>query len=187
MVRRELQTIEEFYGYKRARRSGVLLINHIHEGLVVLNEIGASEDAEKAFCLHPIFQADADLAVVGDRIRVERVKPWVMVLVMEYRLQANAWLSDKVSLLGRDVVCIGKPSCGPLPEVRDMLIADKVQNYKDFLTYHAGTHARSRELDHYFRFWLQALGISIADFGVLCKKIDESKTAAGASGSDFNL
>jgi len=41
-----------------------------------------------------------------------------------------------------------------------MLVADKVQNRKDFLAYHKGTHARSDELDYYFKLWLRRLDIS---------------------------
>ena len=38
-----------------------------------------------------------------------------------------------------------------------MLIADKVQNYKDFLLYHKNTHERSDELDEYFNSWFKIL------------------------------
>ena len=40
-----------------------------------------------------------------------------------------------------------------------MLIADKVQNYKDFLLYHYGIHERSNQLNQYFINWLSYLGI----------------------------
>ena len=40
-----------------------------------------------------------------------------------------------------------------------MLIADKIQNRKDFELYHKETHPRSAELDKYFRNWLQKLNI----------------------------
>jgi hypothetical protein len=41
-----------------------------------------------------------------------------------------------------------------------MLIADKVQNRKDFELYHEATHPRSKELAMYFRLWLEKLGVS---------------------------
>ena len=43
-----------------------------------------------------------------------------------------------------------------------MLIADKIQNKKDFELYHKGSHPRSMELDHYFNNWLKRLNISEA-------------------------
>ncbi len=48
----------------------------------------------------------------------------------------------------------------PIKAVNDMLIADKVQNRKDFLRYHYGPHQHWRELDLYFQMWLFRLGIS---------------------------
>ena len=41
-----------------------------------------------------------------------------------------------------------------------MLIADKIQNRKDFQLYHLGTHTRSEQLDQYFKNWLEKLEVS---------------------------
>ena len=41
-----------------------------------------------------------------------------------------------------------------------MLVADKVQNRKDFLAFHEGIHERTLELDYYFKYWLEALQIT---------------------------
>jgi hypothetical protein len=41
-----------------------------------------------------------------------------------------------------------------------MLIADKIQNRKDFELYHLGKHERSSELDSYFKNWLERLDIT---------------------------
>lgn len=177
----ELSLITEFYGERRAERSGVPLINHIHEGLTVLDRIGATASTMRAYCLHPLFQADKDLAASSLRAMTEHLDPWVMVLVMEYRNQANAWLSDRVftdvdDRTGKEVVMHAfRPTVGPLPEVRDMLIADKVQNYKDFRTYHQRKHPRSKELTHYFKTWLKELGIDKSMFDNLCEVIDNAK------------
>lgn len=50
----EYYLIKGYYFDRRAKRSNVFLINHIEEGLVILDVMGASEKAKKAFCLHPI-------------------------------------------------------------------------------------------------------------------------------------
>lgn len=165
-MNKAFEAIAAFYGDKKAQRSRVPLINHIKEGLRVLDAIKSTQAAKDAFCLHPLFQADDDLA--ANLQRVGEFSPYVIALAMEYRNQANAALSDRVILRRDTPEWVGPPaSPGPLAEVRDMLIADKVQNYADFLLYHEDTHARSAELDLYFRHWLQVLGINPIRYGML--------------------
>lgn len=151
--------IEKEYGDKRAKRSQVLLMNHIDEGLFVLENIGASEAAKRAYCLHPLLQNDEDLLIHLPEV-LATCDPYDVVLAMEYRNFANAWLSDKVvSDYPYAPFSLGSPRLSPLRDVNDMLIADKVQNYKDFIMYHQGTHARSVELDTYFKAWLRVLKV----------------------------
>lgn len=162
---KEYLTIKEYYGDKKTARSGVMLINHINEGLEVLQKINASEEARRAYCLHPIFQSDEDL--LTNISRTSEFEPKIMVLVMEYRNIANAYLSRrKINNLEEIIL-------SPLPEVNQMLVADKIQNYKDFMQYHFGTHERSNELFKYFQNWFDRLGISMAIF----KALQENPTA----------
>ena len=163
----EYQLISKHYGDKCAKRSGVPLINHINEGLVVLTAIGAVESTKKAFCLHPLFQADADLQ--ENYYMASFVEPYVLLLTMEYRNIANAYLSDKIDT-------DQELKLSPLLEVNEMLIADKVQNLKDFTTYHYGKHPRSNELDRYFTKWLEALGVTFKQYESLCERIDDERT-----------
>ena len=58
---KEYQIISDFYGDKITNRSGVKFINHIDEGLYILEKIGSSEIAKRAYCLHPIIQDDKSL------------------------------------------------------------------------------------------------------------------------------
>jgi len=127
-------------------------MNHIDEGLAILNWIGASENAKKAYCLHPIYQGDADLLKNFNKYDIDSE---VMLLVMEYRSVANEYLSMNF---------VDYPSeirLSPLKDVNDILIADKIQNYKDFELYHKGKHKRSRELDDYFKNWIIRLNAHI--------------------------
>lgn len=174
----ELQLISEFYGNRTATRSGVPLINHIHDGLAVLRYLPGHQFAQRAFCLHPMFQSDEEL---GRRYMqtLPGVPQQVMTLVMEYRSVANSWLSNRVHLINRGdeterAVPTGNPNPGPLPEVRHMLIADKVQNYKDFQIYHQG-HPRKRELAEYFFQWFHALGVSTQKLEHLSQVIYEDR------------
>lgn len=152
------QIIKDFYGDKTANRSGVFLINHINEGLRVLNRIGASDLVKSAYCLHPILQSDTDF-LNNKGMDFSGIETEAIILTMEYRRVANSYLSHDVP---EDFVGF---SC---EEVKQMLIADKVQNYKDFLIYHSETHPRKEELDFYFNKWFEFLEI---DYNEIVKAI----------------
>lgn len=174
----EYRLVKQFYGTSKAERSQVPKINHIDEGLAIMDELGASQAAMQAYCLHPLFQNDAELCTDGyAAVVIPGVSPVAIMLVMEYRQRANAWLSDKVKLSNGLPVFNGAPDYGVLAEVKHMLIADKVQNYKDFLAHHSETHERRHELEAYFTFWLRHLGVRKLQFRALAN-VAERATAA---------
>jgi len=151
---KEYAAIAAYYGTRTAQRSGVPLIQHIDEGLFVLDRIGASDAAKRAYCLHPLLQADAELAVNHQRLAEFTDDTYVVMLAIEYRNIANATLSTREIKAAADI------ALSPIPEVNAMLVADKIQNYKDFILHHRATHPRSDALDRYFRRWLERLGVS---------------------------
>lgn len=161
----EYQLISKHYGDRVANRSQVPLINHINEGLIILDRINATDHAKRAYCLHPLLQSDEDLK--ENEYLVSFIEQHVLMLAMEYRSVANEYLSAKVNT-GHKI------RLSPLYEVNDMLVADKVQNYKDFIIYHRGTHPCTYELDVYFNDWLDVLDITEESFQNLWKAIDES-------------
>jgi len=148
--------IAAFYGDRVAFRSKVPLIRHIEEGCEILNRIGASQLTKDAFCLHPMLQDDLILHknfYRSDPLRdLTEWKP--VALAMEYRAVANRYLS--AAYTGFDDVI----QLGPLREVHQMLIADKVQNRKDFEIHHLNKHPKSELLQAYFNNWLRALGVT---------------------------
>ncbi len=152
---KEYLLIKKYYGDDTTSRSGVKLINHINEGLVILDKIGASDIAKRAYCLHPIIQSDACLSENYD-FDFRGIAPKVLIAVTEYRSVANEYLSH------RKIHTIDDIRLSPLKDVNDMLIADKIQNRKDFELYHKETHTRSAELGEYFKNWLQKLKIDEA-------------------------
>jgi hypothetical protein len=164
---REYAAIAAHYGDRTAQRSGVPLIHHIREGLVILaGRPHGTDRAQRAFCLHPLVQADADLAASYPAIASLTDDHAVLALAMEYRNIANRTLSARV-IAGADDIPLS-----PLAEVNAMLAADKIQNRKDFERYHKGTHARSDALDRYFRLWLERLGIDEAEYARWCATLD---------------
>lgn len=153
------ELVTDFYGARTAARSGVPLINHIDEGLVILRELGVCQKTKDAFALHPLFQNDEDL--LSNYRLLKELDGEVAALVMEYRSTANYCLSDQVELIGDSEFHFKQlPRLSPIRGVNDMLRADKVQNRKDFELYHADSHPRARELAEYFRQWLKVLSIS---------------------------
>lgn len=146
--------ISEHYQDRCAKRSGVPLINHINEGIEILHLIGADDHTIDAFCIHPLVQDDAELSKNYNYLSTIDpyiMNPKVLYLALEYRNIANAYLSHRI------ISSIDEIKLSPIKEVNEMLIADKVQNYKDFLIYHSATHPRSQELDEYFNNWLKRL------------------------------
>ncbi len=149
--------IAQFYGCRRTQRSQVPLIAHVDEGLAILDAIGASTNAREAFCLHPLLQRDDDLVrsrQPGSILELCSPDPRPLMLAMEYRRCANAYLSHHFRSEA-DVVALSAE-----PEVNDMLVADKVQNRKDFEIHHLHTHQDVEILVSYFGNWLRALGIT---------------------------
>lgn len=76
------------------------------------------------------------------------------MLATEYRWTANSYLSFHPSRPLDEI------KLSPLEEVNQMLIADKIQNRKDFEMYHLGKHPSSERLQQYFSEWLERLGVS---------------------------
>lgn len=147
----EYRLIEGHYGQQTAARSGVPLMRHIDEGLAVLRHLGSSEATKRAYCLHPLFQADTALASNFTDYVLGRVDRKSLALALEYRNVANRALLHNYR---------GTVTLSPLLEVNDMLIADKAQNRKDFERYHAELHPDRAALAEYFSTWLLALGVS---------------------------
>ncbi len=161
----EYKSIAREYGDRRAKRSNVPLIVHIDEGLVLLQAIDASETAMRAFCLHPLLQDDASYAANMPRVHDLTDDMTVLATALEYRRVANAALSDRTYRSVADI------ALSEVRDVNDMLVADKVQNRKDFLRHHLATHPRSAELDRYFQLWLERLGISEARYNELVARL----------------
>lgn len=151
------RTIVDYYGDRRAFRSGVHLINHIDEGLVILEALGADDTTKSAYCLHPIFQAGPDLAYAYERGWHKVFSVDIMMHVMEYRNRANRYLCAP---LYDNSNCPNKLNTAVIPGVRLMLIADKIQNKKDFMAHHHNNHKHSDVLETYFNNWFRLLELS---------------------------
>lgn len=168
-----LRIIEEYYSNRTAQRSGVRLIEHIYEGLMLLKNWDADIDVMRGWCLHPIVQEDKALEkfvasplptnIENERLALTHILP--LTYAMEYRSVANAYLSKRTIKHIKEI----ELSC--LPGVNLMLKADKIQNRKDFELYHLKTHRRSKQLQLYFANWFDRLGITEEEYQSLIKDL----------------
>jgi hypothetical protein len=142
--------IQNEYKYDVTKRSGVPLIYHIDEGGAILKKINSSDVVKNAYYLHPLLQSD-EMFNKNKGNSFEGVGYEPLILAVEYRRVANSYLSTM------DISDFVGFSCN---EVKQMLIADKIQNYKDFMKYHYGKHRRSEELYQYFNNWFELLDIN---------------------------
>ncbi|MEG0063071.1 MAG: hypothetical protein RR740_00560 [Pseudomonas sp.] len=153
----EYAAIKSFYAERTAKRSGVPLMNHIDEGIVMLKQMRASELAVKAYCLHPLIQGDADFAINWKALRnMPGISLNALQLAVAYREAANSYLCrpDTDHYTVESLRChVGYLS----QDLVHMLFADKMQNEKDFDLYHKGTHERSDQLSRYFCIWIDYL------------------------------
>jgi hypothetical protein len=155
---REYRAVSHFYGDRVARRTMVPLMHHIDEGIALLATMDAKDTAVRAFCLHPLLQDDRGLVSAYQRLTELTDSVHVIMLAMEYRRVANLCTHHRVIHSPDEI------ELSPLREVNQMLAADKIQNRKDFVIHHRGTHPRTAELDRYFQLWLVRLGISDQEF-----------------------
>lgn len=137
--------IKSHYGNQRSNRTNQPLIKHIDEGLDILWSLEAHIETCRAFALHPLLQADDTLIAYYNQGQI-RTPPEVILLAMEYRNVANRFLPKHMET--RELVL------SPIEEVNQMLIADKIQNYRDFIKYKPEC---KYNMDTYFKLWLTAL------------------------------
>lgn len=170
MLEIHYKIIADFYRGKTAKRSSVPYINHIDEGLRILDALNADELTKAAYCVHPLFQSTEDMKNSYTNRVHKKVHPTVLMLAMEYRNTANAFLCRPET----DGYGEGDLPGLALEEIRLMLIADKVQNYKDFLIHQRNTHERGNELSAYFKKWLWHLGVEETVMNNFLKKAVDS-------------
>lgn len=161
----EYKLISAHYGDRTARRSGVPLMNHIREGLELLDMFGASDTAKQAFCLHPLLQGDMELGTNVQNIALNsQVNPKALTQALLYREAANRYLcSPMTDPWGPATATRAVRPMTLSHHVFFMLCADKLQNQKDFEIHHKGTHPRSKCLAKYFKNWLIILGVVPAE------------------------
>ncbi len=189
----EYAAVEKAYGDRKAERSGLPYMRHIDQGLVILDKLTNDDDVLRAWCAHPLFQLDNHFVeLMATPHRTDPLcdivtNPRVAVLAMEYRAVANGFLSkDHAYLFEHEGM--PRPKISPLPEVNQMLVADKVQNYRDARLHvfpDAATDDEAACLTVYFNAWFKALGVGefeIARYERLLERHEKDEADRAAAG-----
>ncbi len=180
----EYPAVERWYGSRTAVRSGLPFMRHIDQGLLVLQELTDDMDVLRAWCVHPLFQVNEFFepmmkqseSHVAPLINVVS-NPRVVVFAMEYRAVANAFLSTD-----HDYVIVHegtqRPRISVLPQVNQMLLADKIQNYRDarLHVFSKVSADEAKSLDNYFHLWFSALGVGgweVARYEAILEKAEK--------------
>jgi len=168
--------IKSFYGERTTMRfPAIPLISHINEGLIILDNIGASNTAMAAFCIHPLLQDDDQNIITMKSGLLNDVPAEVIITAMHYRAVANEHLNiHNQKSAGREYpdhawIC-QQLEC--YPDVRDMLIADKVQNKHSMLKFRTNDSTPNFDyLVRYFNIWLTDLGVDQEMYDKLTSKL----------------
>jgi len=158
----EYGAILDHYQLRTAARSQVRLMDHIDQGIKIMRSRHVSTIAQRAFCLHPLLQGAAERADYYATVKAG-ADPQAFDLAIEYCRVANAALST------RNLTSVAQIELSDISDVNEMLIADKVQNRRDFQRHHEGTHERSAALTNYFNLWMQRLTITPQRYAQLIK------------------
>lgn len=150
------EIISSYYEGKRAKRTGLPYINHINEGCQLIDSDLVL--AREAFMLHPIFQDGNQ-----NNVDLSGINKGVIKLAEKYAKLANSYLPKDYE--------------SPAPKVnnevlREMLLADKIQNYKDYKRYkHVFDEEKQNQLEIYFNNWFKTLNISLVGRNNLIEQI----------------
>lgn len=169
-VQGALNTVYAHYGDECAKRSGIPKINHISEGLRLLDYLEVHRPAKVAFCLHPIVQDGCGrdqwsqlYYTYGER---------VMYLLHNYTAVANKFLPAAVvhrTRTGFKTIPIELPEDLD-GDVRWMLLADKIQNRKDYRA-NWNKFPNWIQLADYFNAWMIALDLSDDEIDQLTREL----------------
>lgn len=155
----EYKVIQEVYGERKANRSQVPYMNHIDEGMAIIDHFTEESDdiAKRAFCLHPIYQVDEFMNIAQQKGLLRNLSKTTKFFASDYGFIANRYLAKHKLQTDHRFISYGKSQT-----LKRMLIADKVQNYKDFVKYHYNSHPNSEHLNNYFISWFY--GLADGDF-----------------------
>lgn len=167
--------INKHYQSKIAKRSKLPYINHINEGIYILYRLyGWSEILIAAYCLHPMVQSkNALLKACNFEFDFSNIDPVAIIYAMEYRRIANNYISTMKMRSWQEI------ELSYIGGVNQMLVADKIQNKKDFMLYMYNKIPRksyqkaSQKYLIYFDSWLERLDVGTELYETLVQELSQ--------------
>ena len=143
--------ISDYYQHQVAERSGLPLMNHINEGIEYLRAWGVTDTVIiDAWCLHPLVQNYQDVPNSDAKKLAQEYAHYANKYLC---VPENDWIEEPAQLYNHLSDDRGDMS----KECAWLLLADKVQNQKDFRIHHLFKHERYSELENYFNLWIKTL------------------------------
>ena len=148
----EYKMVAAYYGNRVAKRSSCRLMEHIDEGLMLLENWGVGIPLLRAWCLHPLMQDDRlylEYIQYGSTMNEQATR-----IAVEYRAIANAYLPKHQSRL---------PDISAMDEVNTLLLVDKLHNrwqFENTCMRRPGIYPNEQRLRQYFHEWLEALSLN---------------------------
>lgn len=152
--------IRKFYAGRTCKRTGVAHIEHIDQGLRILDDLNAPQDTKRAWCLHPLAQAVTSGSDRKDKnVGAYLLGRWrnrvAATRAFDYALSADQVLSRDPLHRFDNIV---KPT---LASTYMMLVADKIQNYHHFESEWDSFDPQDRyRLSTYFDRWHDVLSLN---------------------------
>lgn len=159
----EYQTAKIHLSGKISKRTKADYFEHVYEGVRILQILNQPLIVQQAFAIHPLYQSDESLTNYFPLL--SNFNPTVVALTMEYRAVANQGIRSIVAKNDWTV----KLSC--LESVNSMLVSDKIQNRKLFLSNYSREYKNYADLARYFEVWLTALGITEKEYQRIVSEI----------------
>lgn len=149
-------TAKKYLSGVKSKRTKADYFEHVQEGVKILQILEQPLVVQAAFAIHPLYQNDK--ALTNYFPLLSTFDPTAVALTMEYRSIANQGIRSEVKKNNWTI----KLSC--LFSVNQMLVSDKIQNRKLFLSKYPKNASDYMEIDKYFNTWLNALDISAKQY-----------------------
>lgn len=148
----EYNYMKDLFSTSVSKRTKDLSTNPMEEGLAILNILESNHITKKAYCIHQLFHNDESLERSWDGNRFPNCDIKSMLLAMEFRTLYKSKPNRN-----------GIIKLSPIKEVNEMMLAYKMQQYKNFEINGRGQTDNDELVESSFKNWIKQLCQNIFD------------------------